>query len=233
MLRPRSGKKPAMSGVRTKVAVVSPQPLTMEGLAGMLRRHHERFELVEVGTTWTDEREEEPDVVLYDVLGLIDGDGSDLDRLVKDTAAAVFAIGRELRPGLLGQALEQGVDGFFSEDVTEEELVAAIDSAMTGWQPGDAGPNPIVGSSTSAQRANRLGGDVGLTGREVQVLSLVAQGLANDEIADRLFLSINSVKSYIRTAYRKIGVSTRSHAVVWAMDHGFPMRDGAHETTRP
>jgi DNA-binding NarL/FixJ family response regulator len=213
-----------MSALRTKVAVISPQPLTQAGFAGMLRRHADRFELVD-GFAWADEQDE-PDVVLYDVMGLVEGDGSDLDGLVKETAAAVFAVGRGLRPGLLTQALEQGVDGFFSEDVTEAELIAAIESATTGWQPGDGGPDPVVGSSTSAQRAQQLGADVGLSGREAQVLSLVAQGLRNDQIAERLFLSINSVKSYIRTAYRKIGVSTRGHAMIWAMDHGFHLHEG-------
>ena len=211
-----------MSAVQTRVAVISPQPLTMEGFAGILGRHTDRFELV-TSSAWRDDlgAEREPDVVLYDVLGLVHGDGADLDYLIKETGAAVFAVGRDLRPSLLNQALEQGVDGFFSEDVTEEELMAAIDSAMTGWLPGDEGPDPVVGSSTSAQRAHQLGGDLGLSRREEQVLALVAEGLANDEVAERLFLSINSVKSYIRTAYRKIGVATRSQAVGWALEHGF------------
>ncbi|MFC6043076.1 DNA-binding response regulator [Nocardioides hankookensis] len=207
--------------------MISPQPLTTEGFAGILSRHPDRFQLV-TSTTWRDQldEEQEPDVVLYDVLGLVHGDGSDLDYLVKETGSAVFAVGRDLRPALLSQALEQGVDGFFSEDVTEDELLAAIDSAMTGWLPGDDGPDPVVGSSTSAQRAQHLGTDLGLSKRESQVLALVAQGLGNDEIADRLFLSINSVKSYIRTAYRKIGVTTRSQAAVWAIEHGFTVHRG-------
>lgn len=216
-----------MPAVHTRVAVISPQPLTMAGFAAILGRHPDRFELITT-TTWSDdlERDDEPDVVLYDVLGLVRGDGSDLDYLIKETHAAVFAVGRDLRPALLSQALEQGADGFFSEDVTEDELLAAIDSAMTGWLPGDEGPDPVVGSSTSAQRATQLGTDLGLSRREAQVLALVAQGLANDEVADRLFLSINSVKSYIRTAYRKIGATTRSQAVVWAVEHGFTTHRG-------
>ena len=49
----------------------------------------------------------------------------------------------------------------------------------------------------------------------------MTQGLSNQEIADRVFLSINSVKSYIRNAYRKIGVERRAQAVVWAVENGF------------
>jgi DNA-binding CsgD family transcriptional regulator len=53
------------------------------------------------------------------------------------------------------------------------------------------------------------------------VLAFITQGLSNKEIARDAYLSINSVKSYIRTAYRKIGVERRSQAVVWGMQHGF------------
>ena len=57
--------------------------------------------------------------------------------------------------------------------------------------------------------------------REAEVIALITQGLSNQEIADRAFLSINSVKTYIRSAYRKIGVTKRTQAVIWAIDNGF------------
>jgi DNA-binding CsgD family transcriptional regulator len=60
-----------------------------------------------------------------------------------------------------------------------------------------------------------------LTGREREVLDLIARGLTNLEIADRTSLSINSVKSFIRSAYRKIGVEKREHAIAWAVDRGY------------
>lgn len=65
---------------------------------------------------------------------------------------------------------------------------------------------------------------VGLTGREVQVLALIAEGLTNQEIADRVYISINSVKTYVRAAYRKIGVNSRSQAAVWSIQHGILRR---------
>ena len=203
------------------MAVLSPYPIVVEGLTAMLERHHERFEVVDVKPSVD---HEEPDVVLYDVAGLAEGDGHDLDHLVKKTACVVFAVGRDLRPDLLGQALARAVDGFFSMNVTEAELLAAVDSAMTGWQEGDAGPDPVVGSSDSEQRSHRLGGQVGLSDREAQVISLITRGLTNDEVAQECYLSINSVKTYIRTAYRKIGVRSRSQAVAWAVQHGFATR---------
>ena len=65
------------------------------------------------------------------------------------------------------------------------------------------------------------GRDRGLSAREAEVIALITQGLGNDEIADRIYTSINTVKTYIRTAYRKIGVNSRTRAVLWGVDHGF------------
>ncbi|CUR57267.1 hypothetical protein NOCA240022 [metagenome] len=59
------------------------------------------------------------------------------------------------------------------------------------------------------------------TARETEVLSRICQGLSNQEIAQELYLSINSVKSYVRAAYRKIGLERRSQVIIWALDHGF------------
>jgi DNA-binding NarL/FixJ family response regulator len=55
-----------------------------------------------------------------------------------------------------------------------------------------------------------------LTTRELQVLAMIARGHTNQQIADSLYLSINSVKTYIRSAYRKIGVTSRAQAAIWA-----------------
>ena len=65
---------------------------------------------------------------------------------------------------------------------------------------------------------------VKLTDRELSILELVGSGVPNQDIADRLFLSVNTVKTYIRTAYRKIGVTRRAQAVRWAVHHGLTPR---------
>ena len=59
-----------------------------------------------------------------------------------------------------------------------------------------------------------------LSEREVEILRLIAEGHSNDEIAQRIFLSVNTIKSHIRSAYRKLGVETRSQAVGWAYKNG-------------
>jgi DNA-binding CsgD family transcriptional regulator len=65
------------------------------------------------------------------------------------------------------------------------------------------------------------GRSAGLSSREAEVLALIARGLTNLEVAERAHLSINSIKSYIRSAYRKIGVQRRPQAILWALENGF------------
>ena len=61
----------------------------------------------------------------------------------------------------------------------------------------------------------------GLSDRESEILALITQGKSNAEVAKLTYLSPNTVKSYIRSIYRKIGVGSRTQAVLWGVDHGF------------
>jgi DNA-binding NarL/FixJ family response regulator len=64
-----------------------------------------------------------------------------------------------------------------------------------------------------------------LSDREAEIVRLITLGMSNRDIAGTLFLSVNTVKTYIRSAYRKMGVGTRSQAVMWGVQHGFTMQD--------
>ncbi len=61
----------------------------------------------------------------------------------------------------------------------------------------------------------------GLTDREAEVLALITQGMSNAQVADLTYLSPNTIKTYIRSIYRKIGVDSRTQAVPWGVKHGF------------
>ena len=197
------------------VAVVSPQEVVQQGLVELLGRHPERVAVIDYPNGC------EPDVVLFDVLNLIDGDLSGLQDLLSATSAKVLAVSRDLRPDLAARALAVGADGFFSIGVSESELLDAVESAVA--ETGAGGPEGSVGEP-------RLGAAVGLTTREVEVLTLIAQGCTNREIAAELYLSPNSIKTYVRTAYRKIGATSRSQAVGWAIRNGFPIEGRQHRS---
>lgn len=82
--------------------------------------------------------------------------------------------------------------------------------------------SPPVRSLTYSTLPNAEAGrdQFNLSERETQVLTLIAQGRSNQEIAAALYLGLNTVKTYIRTAYRKISATRRSQAVIWAHQYG-------------
>lgn len=75
-------------------------------------------------------------------------------------------------------------------------------------------------------RSRWLGAEHGLSERESQMIAFVCRGIGNAETAASLHLSINTVKTYIRSGYRKIDVQARPQAVIWGMSHGFPSGPG-------
>jgi len=204
-----------MIGQLVHVGVESPQAIVREGIVALLEKHPDQVRVVPVST---EPGHPDPDVVLYDVMALLGGHTEPLAHLVETSSSKVLAVGRDLRPDLVGQALAMGVDGFVSLGADEQELVTAVCSAAAGCLDGEPQDDPEPGSSTAL---HRNGTDVRLSPREKEVLTLIAAGLSNQQIAADMFLSINSVKTYVRSAYRKIGVQSRSAAVGWAIRHGF------------
>lgn len=192
-----------------RVAVVSPQEVVMRGLTTMLADYPDRL----VVTALPSVRSKAPgvDVILYDTLGLHLADGSDLVHLLQETDAKVLIFSRDMRPDLRVKAYSLGAQAWVSMSVHAGDLVRTIEMTAAG--------EPIV------EREDRLGTVAGLTTREVEVLALITQGLSNKDIADKLVVSVNTLKSHIRQAYRKIEVTTRSQAVSWAITHGFAPPD--------
>jgi DNA-binding NarL/FixJ family response regulator len=99
-----------------------------------------------------------------------------------------------------------------------QELVDAVEAVARG--------------ESAESLAVAPGAGVGLTERETEVLTLITLGHTNQEIARTLYLSPNSIKTYVRTAYRKIGAASRSQAVSWAIRHGFPTHRESDDETR-
>jgi DNA-binding NarL/FixJ family response regulator len=112
--------------------------------------------------------------------------------------------------------LARGAAGYISKRAPAERLVRGLVQVSRGRVVVElVGPRPAAAPQRPAP-----GPDWPLTDRETAVLALIAQGRSNQEIAEDLSLSINSIKSYIRVAYRKIDVSSRSQAVLWGVRHG-------------
>lgn len=198
-----------------RMAVVNDYEVVVHGVAAMLRSYTDRIEVVELDA---DSSVVSPvDIALYDTFAQPQGDQAAVGRLVTNPQVRkVVVYTWNLDPDLEQASLRKGASGYLSKRLTAAELVSALEAVHDG---------EVIASAEDATKAP-IGGDwpgreEGLTPRESEVLSLITQGLSNKEILDRTGLSINSVKSYIRSCYRKIGVTSRSRAVLWGIDHGF------------
>lgn len=198
-----------------RLALVNDYEVVVEGLSAMLRQYPGEFEIVELNANT--EVVSRVDIALYDVFAQSAGDGADIDDLLANPVVnKVVVYAWNISPGVARQALDRGVHGFVSKTLPANELVVALRTVHDGEQ---------VVTDKAAKRGT-IGGDwpgreEGLTARESEVIALITQGLSNSDIASQASLSINSVKSYIRSAYRKMGVTSRTNAVLWGTEHGF------------
>jgi DNA-binding NarL/FixJ family response regulator len=196
-----------------RLAIVDDYAVVIAGVASFLAA--ERIEVVETGASKP--VISDVDIVLFDTFAQIQGEGIDLEDFVRDSGAKVVVYSWNLRPELIEQAIAAGASGYLSKVLTGPQIVAALERVMRGEiviLPGR--------SETSVDAAGDWPGrSAGLTPREAEILALITQGLTNQDIATRAFLSINSVKTYIRSAYRKINVTRRSQAVLWGVENGF------------
>lgn len=118
-------------------------------------------------------------------------------------------------------AIQAGASGYLLKDTPREELIRAIRGTVAGKtyvDPSVAGKVLEQVSSRQTQPATLLTSK--LTGREAEVLRLIAGGLSNADIADRLFLSDGTVRNHVSAILAKLGVSDRTQAAVIAIQHG-------------
>jgi NarL family two-component system response regulator LiaR len=198
-----------------KVALVNDYELVLRGLESLLAPYPDRVVVVELTTDH--ELGSTPDVVLVDTFARPEGTRLEVDHLRGTTECKVVIYSWHTDVHQVEAALKQGADGCLAKSMSGLELVEALERVAAGHRV-----VPEAGQHLDADLSGSWPGQcVRLTAREAEIVALIAQGLSNREIADRAFLSVNSVKSHIRTGYRKMGVTRRSQAVVWALNHGF------------
>lgn len=191
------------------LAIVSRQEVVTRGVTAMLSDFPERVTVTALPSSFAAARGVQ--VILYDTYGLHRSAGEDLQHLLHSTDARVLIYARDMRPDLRARAIAMGAPAWVSMSIRAAELVEAIE-LLAADRPV---PEHHLGIRDSA----------GLTTREEEVVALIAQGFSNQDIIEKLVLSINTLKSHIRSAYAKMGVQTRAQAVSWAIQHGFAVRD--------
>lgn len=202
---------------RLRILLADDHPVVLEGLAALLDRQPD-FEVAgragggEEAVALFRRLAPKPDVTLVDLrMGAMGG---------VEAIEAIRAIDRDARVLVLTtfdgdedvfRAVAAGAKGYLLKDAPPETVFEAIRAAARGER--------VLPPGIAARLAERSASP-GLSPRETEVLSLVSRGLANKEIAAKLFISEGTVKTHVDHVLEKLGASDRTHAVRIAIERG-------------
>lgn len=210
--------------VEVAVLLVDDQDLVRSGLRRILRRK-DGFTIVgecsdgdEVSAAVAQQR---PDVVVMDLRMKRVGGIEATRRVAAEDGPPVLALTTFNDDELLSGALRAGASGFVLKDSSAEELIRAVRAVARGdgyLDPAVTGR--VLTTYRAAAPSPRRELNTELTVREVDVLTLIARGCSNAEIADELCISGTTVKSHIGRIFVKLDLRDRAAAIVYAYDHG-------------
>lgn len=163
---------------------------------------------------------QKPDLVLLDIrMGESDGLNALARIKLNKPKIPVLVLSTYDNPTYVARAVALGASGYLMKGLKRDQLLAAIRRVAEG---GDAWTREELRRVTGALATPRVAGDVEvpLTQRENEVLKQLALGLTNKEIATTLGISYETVKEHVQHVLRKIGVTDRTQAAVWAVRKG-------------
>ena len=206
-----------------RLLVADDHTVMREGLAGLLDDQTDLTVVAQAGTgraAVTLARRHHPDLALLDIT-MPEMSGLDAARQIAaeldDTKSLILTMHDE--EAFFFEALQAGAAGYVLKGVPSEELLTAIRAVHDG---GVYLPPVLAGSLVQEylDRQPEPPEDDPLTPREREVLTLIAQGLTNSEIAERLTLSINTVKTHRRHIYQKLDIHNRAALIAYALRRG-------------
>lgn len=202
---------------RVRIVLVESDELVTQGLTHMLAPYEDRITLlIEHGA-----RHEPADLVLVDPSVRAKNDGywaGVLANVSEGRGLVVYTWAPSWGPAGQARLVAAGwpIRGWLSKRLPADVLVSAFER-ISLEQVVILDEAPSEDRRPHAAESGPGRGD--LSPREIEVVWMIADGLTNQQIADETYLSINSVKTYIRSSYRKMGVTTRTQAVLWAVRH--------------
>jgi len=150
-----------------------------------------------------------PDVVVLDVdLNSGELSGADVARTLRGTTSRILAFSAHDGRGFVRAMLDAGAAGYITKDQPEPVLIAAVKAIARGEGRWFVVPNEPLHPLSN------------LTERERDMLSLLAKGLSNANIAATLFVSESTVRNTLTAVYEKIGAASSREAIAWAWEHG-------------
>jgi DNA-binding NarL/FixJ family response regulator len=211
--------RPATSSDRRKsriaVLIADDHSVVREGLVSLIRHKPDMTVVAEAGNgreavaLW---KQHHPDVTLLDLrMPELDGVGAIKEIRVSDENARFIVLTTFDGDEDIYRAIQAGAKGYLLKDVPREALMDCIRRVHAG--------ETCVPVHLAAKLAERVSGET-LSGREIDVLKLMAQGKSNKEIGSALFISEGTVKSHVKAIFAKMNVISRTEAVATATRRG-------------
>ena len=197
------------------VAIVDDYDVVVMGLANMFDQYSDRVVVAELDSN--EALVDTVDIALYDSFAQPESDHEEIAVLVDNPRARrVVVYTWNFHPDLIHSALQQGAHGYLSKTSPARELVSALEAVHAGETIISEGPPRAQSRRTRLARPGRR------TQRS-RVGDLGPHHAGQEQCRGRsaTYLSPDTVKSYIRTTYRKIEVDSRTQAVLWGVNHGF------------
>ncbi|MCU1497138.1 MAG: Helix-turn-helix transcriptional regulator [Acidimicrobiales bacterium] len=192
---------------RPRVAVVNDFEVVVAGLAAILEPFSDRIDVV--GAILMDEPiEGQVDIALYDTAGHAEPIEDQLAKLLSRPEVDRVAIySFDFNDSDIRTALDAGAAGYLSKAAPAKELVDQLELLANGEQVVAEGSRAEEPSSDDQAWPGR---DLGLSERESEVVALAALGRRNADIAEALFVSVDTVKTHLARSFRKLGVHNRT-----------------------
>jgi DNA-binding NarL/FixJ family response regulator len=208
----------------TTLVLADDHPIILEGLEQLFRRHKD-FQVLATCANGDDAiravREHRPDVIVLDVK-MPGGDGlSVLKRIHEERLPTrVILLTASMQEDEVLQAMEGGVWGLVLKESAAVSLVDSVRKVMRGERALDQGLIVrALDRAVERQSGLRQTGAV-LSRREAEIVKMVAAGMRNKEIANKLFIGEGTVKTHLHAIYRKLGVHGRVELTLYAREHG-------------
>ena len=211
--------------MKIRVLIADDHKLFRQGLIGLMRTRDDLVEVVGEASTGAEaiQLAEQllPDVILMDIyMPEVDGLQAAKEIRGRFPNIAIVMLTSSERDGHLYEAVQIGVSGYLLKSLDATELF----DLLTGVVKGEMAMTRALASKLLKAVANRMvdeeKGEEALTERELYVLRLVSSGATNAEIAEKLSISINTVKSHLKSILGKLQLENRTQAATYALKHG-------------
>jgi DNA-binding NarL/FixJ family response regulator len=208
-----------------RVLIADDHKLFRQGLIGLMETREDLVEVIGEAATGQEAVELverlRPDVVLMDIY-MPEGDGLQALRQIRERFPDVHVVmlTSSENDEHLYQAVRFGAAGYLLKNLDAGELFSLIGGVMQGEAAMTREMASRLLKGVARRSVDSSRGEEALTERELAVLRLVAVGASNQEIADKLMISVNTAKSHIRSILDKLQLANRTQAANYAIHHG-------------